>query len=33
MSMRQAKYNFYRKSAICAVCETILARYDYSKIC
>lgn len=29
MSMRRAKYKFYRTAALCAVCETILDRYSY----
>lgn len=29
MSMRRAKYKFYRTAAPCAVCETILDRYSY----
>ena len=29
MSMRRAKYKFYRTAATCAVCETILDRYSY----
>lgn len=29
MSMRRAKYKFYRTAAPCAVCETILDRYRF----
>lgn len=30
MSMRRAKYKFYRTAVPCAVCETILSRYNYT---